>query len=256
MVIKPDFLLVLFTLIGLICLYAGALKKAKVILSIVVLFMLAITVLPMGEWLLSPLENRFPTSPQLPEKVDGIIVLGGAENSTLSAFWKQVELTENSERLYYFMEFMHAYPEATYLFSGGSGDIFPQGYKPADLMRQMFGGLKFDVDTILFESESRNTYENGVNSYKMVKPKPGEKWVLITTAWHMPRSVGIFENLGWDVIPFPVDHATGFAENNFVLTWNFIGNLNELQTGIKEWAGLFAYYLTGKTSALFPPIAS
>ncbi|MCG8635129.1 MAG: YdcF family protein [Desulfobacterales bacterium] len=256
LVVRPDFLLVFFTLAGVFCLFAGAVKRAKLILSAVVLFMVAVTVLPMGQWLLSPLENRFPTNPELPENVDGIIVLAGAENAYRSAVWDQVELWDHSERLYYFMKFMRIYPDAAYLFAGDSGTLYRQEYKAADLARKMFGELGFDADKILFERESKNTYENGVNAYNLVKPEPDEKWILITTAWHMPRAVGVFENLGWDVIPFPVDHGTDITgDDRFFLTWEFTGNMKGLQTGIKEWVGLTAYYLTGRTSVLFPPVS-
>ncbi len=251
MVIKPDFLLVLFLFVGLICLYAGALKKAKLILGLVVIAMLTITVVPIGKWLLSPLENRFPTNPELPEKVDGIIVLAGAEDNYRSALWKQVELGRGVERLYYFMKFMHEYPDAIHVFTGGTGSIVHPEYKSADQARKIFRGLGFDVDKILFERESKNTYENGVNSYKMVKPKPGEKWILITTAWHMPRSVGIFRKLGWPVIPYPVDHWTE-PGSFFEIDLDLAGHLRNFKIGAKEWVGLLSYYISGKTSALFP----
>ena len=147
------------------------------------------------------------------------------------------------------------YPDASHVFTGGTGSLSHQEHKAADLARRMFGELGFDVEKILFERESKNTYENGVNSYNLVEPKHGDNWILITTAWHMPRAVGIFENLGWEVIPFPVDHGTdSIGDDNFIFTLDFIGNMNELQTGIKEWVGLAAYYYTGKTSSLFPPV--
>ena len=103
----------------------------------------------------------------------------------------------------------------------------------------------------MFESESRNTFENAVMTKKMVDPDPSGRWVLITSASHMPRSVGIFYKAGWKVIPYPVDHDTN-SETLFRITWNFSGNLAKLNNAAYEWMGLFAYYMTGKTSHLFP----
>ncbi|HCY86488.1 MAG TPA: YdcF family protein [Desulfobacteraceae bacterium] len=256
LLIRPDTLLLLAVAAGVICLYAGARRRAGAIFTLVFFCMLIITVVPVGNWLLSPLENRFPTNPELPETVDGIIVLAGPENGYKSALWDQAEIGEAAERLFYFLKLMKDYPDARFVFTGGSGSLTGQVYKSADVAKRLFDELGIDTTRITFEPDSRNTYENGFYTRKLVKPEPGENWILITTAWHMARSVGIFENLGWQVIPFPVDHRTKPAESNasgFNLTWDFLDNLDGLQTGIKEWVGLGAYYLTGKTSALFPP---
>ncbi|MCG8618899.1 MAG: YdcF family protein, partial [Desulfobacterales bacterium] len=193
LLIRPDTLLLLAVFAGVICLYAGARRRAGLIFSLVFLGMLTITVVPVGNWLLSPLENRFPTNPELPENVDGIIVLSGSEDGYGSSIWNQAELWDGTERLFYFMKLIRDYPEAKFLFTGGSGSLTDQSYKAADVAKRLFGELGVNVDRILLERDARNTYENGVNSYNLVNPKPGENWVLITTAWQMPRSVGIFE---------------------------------------------------------------
>ncbi len=250
--ISPDLLLVTFTLGGILMLFIGALKKAKFILGFVGLSMLAITLLPMGQWLLSPLEKRFPIKPELPEKIDGIILLGGAENINLSFAWGQVEINHMAERYVAFLNLRRAYPGAVHLFTGGSGNLKNQEIKGAHVAQELFRDIGIDVSKILFESESKNTYENGMFSKGLVQPQPDEAWVLITTARHMPRAFGVFEQLNWPVIPYPVDHYT-YPENKFKLTLNFLQNLEALNIAVKEWLGLFAYYITGKTSAIFPP---
>ncbi len=146
---------------------------------------------------------------------------------------------------------MGQYPDAVHLFTGGTGSLTRQEYKSTDVVRQLFRDLGLDASKIIFESDSRNTYENGKYSRELINPKAGEIWVLITTAWHMPRAVGVFEKQGWSVIPFPVDHYT-LPENGFDLNLNFFGNLGDLKTAVREWVGLAAYYATGKTSAFFP----
>jgi uncharacterized SAM-binding protein YcdF (DUF218 family) len=85
----------------------------------------------------------------------------------------------------------------------------------------------------------------------MVKPKAGEVWLLITTAWHMPRSIGLFCQTGWPMLPYPVDHYT-VPDRGFVLEWDFAKNLNDLDMAAKEWLGLLAYYAAGKTPEILP----
>lgn len=252
LVISPDIVLVILTLGGIVLLFFNAQKKAKIVLGFAGLCMIAIAVFPIGQWLLSPMEKRFPTNPELPDKVDGVIVLAGAEDTYKSAMWNQVELGSAAERIFTFMQLMKRYPDAVHLFTGGTGRLTRQDYKSTDVVRQLFQDLGLDVSKILFEADSRNTYESGKYSRELIKPKAGENWVLITTAFHMPRSVGVFEKQGWSVIPYPVDHYT-LPDNGFDLSLNFLGNLGDLKMAVREWVGLMAYYATGKTSAFFPP---
>ena len=249
LVISPDMLMVFLAAAGLILLYAGAIKKAGILFTCLVLFMGAVTILPLGQWVLSPLENRFPVNPQLPENVTGIIMLGGAENAYKSRLWGQPELKGAAERYLGFTSLAKQYPDAVHLFTGGSGNFARPDDKDAHVAGLVFNVL--GLDSVVFEDMSRNTYENGKFSKALAKPNPGEHWVLVTTSYHMPRAVGVFEKLGWKVIPYPVDHYT-YPGEKLGVTLNFAGNLNLLTTGVREWVGLCAYYITGKTSALFP----
>ncbi len=249
LVISPDMLLVFLAVAGLIALYAGAIKKAGILFTFLVLSMGAITVLPLGQWVLSPLENRFPVNPDLPEDLDGIIMLGGSESAYKSRLWGQPELKDGAERYLGFITLAKQYPDAVHLFTGGSGDFSRPDDKDAHVAGPVFKIL--GLDSVVFEDASRNTYENGGFSKAFAKPESGEHWVLVTTSYHMPRAVGVFEKIGWQVIPYPVDHYT-YPGEEFGLTLNFVGNLSLLTRGVREWVGLCAYYITGKTSALFP----
>jgi uncharacterized SAM-binding protein YcdF (DUF218 family) len=115
----------------------------------------------------------------------------------------------------------------------------------------MFEEQGLDVARVIFERESRNTYENALLSKKLVQPREGETWLLITTAWHMPRSVGIFCKQQWPVIPYPVDHATNRG-SQFSIYFSLAGNLRNLNIAMREWIGLAVYYFTDKTTKLFP----
>lgn len=251
LLVSPDSLLLILIILSLVLLYIGKIKQAKTLLTTISLLLILIALLPVGEWLLYPLESRFQTNPNLPEKVDGIIVLSGAEDAELSHIWKQVELGAAAERDLAFLTLTRQYPNAKLIFTGGSGSLTKQEYKGADVAKSLFKQLGFDTKRIIFERESRNTYENAIYSKNLVKPMKNKNWVLITTSWHMPRSVGIFCKAEWPVIPYPVDHQTN-KDNLFRIDFDLSGNLNTLKTAIKEWLGLFAYYLSGKTTSFLP----
>lgn len=251
LLISPDNLFLILIILSLFLLHTGKLKPAKILLSTCSGLLIIIALFPVGEWLLYPLESRFQTSPTLPDKVDGIILLSGSKNAYLSHVWRQIEIGEAAERDLMFLHLARKYPNSKLLFTGGTGSLINQEFKEADVAIKLFEQQNFNTKRIIFERDSRNTYENAIFSKKIVNPIQNENWILITTSWHMPRSVGIFCETGWPVIPYPVDHRTN-KNNLFRIDFNLVGNLNTLKVAIKEWLGLFAYYLTGKTTSLLP----
>lgn len=251
LVISPDSLLVILTVISFILLWKKSYKRAKQLLGFVVIMMLAISLFPIGEWLLYPLETQYRTNPVLPENIDGIILLGGAEDAYMSYLWQQVELNDAAERNLAFMHFIRKYPDARHVFTGGSGSLDNQEYRQAHVVKKLLQEHGLDISNIIFEEQSRNTYENAKLTYSTIKPAPDENWVLITTAWHMPRAVGVFHKIGWPVIAYPVDHYTQ-PGHLLRLSLRFSGNLNLLRIAMKEWAGLIAYWITGKLLVIIP----
>ena len=119
-----------------------------------------------------------------------------------------------------------------------------QSYKAADAAKKLYQEQGLDLSRLTIERKSRNTWENGLFTKELVVPKAGESWMLITTAWHMPRALGVFCKVGWDVIPYPVDFQTkpGYLLN---INWNFSVHLQGLVTAVKAWIGLVAYKLLG-----------
>ena len=250
-VIAPDSLVLI--LLTITCLLLGGRfhKFAKRMLVILVSGLWLITLFPVSSWLLSPLETRFPTNSPLPASLDGIIVLSGTENTEASHAWRQVELKAYAERALMFMQMARRYPDAKLVFTGGSGSMSTQEYQEADVAKLLFEQQELDVSRILFERNSRNTYENASLSKLLVTPGQGENWLLITSASHMPRAVGVFCQVGWPVIPYPVDHWTtpGKLMNTSL---SFAGELEKLTYAVREWVGLTAYFMTGKTGELVP----
>ncbi len=250
-VIAPDSLLLILVLVSFALLVFGKIRIAKWLLGSTCLLLVTIALLPLGDLLLYPLESRFETNPRLPEKVDGIVVLGGAENPYLSALWDQVELGPAAERDLAFLALARQYPYAKLVFTGGSSSLIRPQYKGADVARRLFAQQGLDLARVSFERESRNTYENALFTKQLVEPGENENWLLVTTAWHMPRSVGVFCKQQWPVIPYPVDHYTS-PGHLISVELSLAGHLRNLKIGIKEWFGLIAYHLTDKTSAVLP----
>jgi uncharacterized SAM-binding protein YcdF (DUF218 family) len=249
--VTPDALLSYLFCAGVLCLVLNKLKAAKILLVTTTVICLVIAVVPVGQLLIYPLENRFATNPELPAKVDGIILLGGTIQAQMSHAWSQSELTSSAEREIAFARIAREYPQAKLLMSGGNGNVLDQDYREADISRSLLAELGMDVSNIVFERDARNTFENAVNSKPLMQPKPGETWLLVTSAYHMPRSVGVFCKQGWPVMPWPVDHQTS-VETLKRLGFSLMGNLYNLRVAIHEWGGLIVYYMTGKTTAVLP----
>jgi uncharacterized SAM-binding protein YcdF (DUF218 family) len=119
-------------------------------------------------------------------------------------------------------------------------------------VRELWLSLGVPAEQMVFEEKSRNTWENAVFTRDLVKPKPGETWLLVTSAWHMPRSVGIFRHVGFPVVPYPVAYRTFGDGREFRGYVSILDRLALLDLGVREWIGLLAYRLAGKTDALFP----
>lgn len=250
---NPGNVLLALLCLGLVALLLGRRRLGQGLVSVVALVGLAVTVLPVGSWLLLPLENRFP-APALPDRIDGIVVLGGSINPALSVARGQPILTDSAERLFAFVELARQHPEARLLFTGGSASLFDEADREADIARTVFRGLGLDVDRILFERDSRNTYENALYSKRLAEPKPGERWVLITSAYHMPRGVGCFRAQDWPVIPYPVDYGT--APQGNPPSFSLLAGLDDVHWALREWIGLAFYYVAGRTDRPFPgPVA-
>ena len=249
--ITPGSLLVILGMFAWLSLVAGWQKISRLFLSLTALFLLLVGTLPLGEWLISPLENRFAANAALPMNPAGVIVLGGAVNPALSDTWGQTEIGGAAERLTAFIYLANLYPDTQLVFTGGSGSLTEQAYKEADYTRFLFEQLDMGDREIIYESESRNTAENALHSMKLLNPQAAEEWILITSAFHMPRAVGVFCQAGWPVTPYPVDHYSDKGELLRV-DYRFSDNLRTLETAIHEWVSLLAYRITRQTDRLLP----
>jgi uncharacterized SAM-binding protein YcdF (DUF218 family) len=216
-----------------------------------ILGLAAIVFTPLGPAMLRPLENRFPPPPADLPAPAGIIVLGGGLEQMKSLARGQAILNDDGMRLIAGLELARRYPAARLIFSGGSGSPIDQAPE-ADEVRKFWLGLGAPAERMSFEARSRNTWENALFTRDLLRPKPGETWLLVTSAWHMPRSVGIFRRLGVEVTPYPVAYRTFGDARDWLLLRPAVERLDELEIAVREWVGLVAYRLTGKTKFLFP----
>lgn len=215
---------------------------------------LAFSVVPLDTWILTRLEARFPPPSPMPERVDGIIVLGGAINPEVSAARGQVSIGGAASRLSSLILLARHYPEARLIYSGGAGNPFDQSLKEADYATDFYRDIGFGTDRIIFERQSRNTRENATLGKEAMAPKPGETWLLITSAWHMPRAVGCFRAAGWPVIAYPTDYLTTGIEKPWWRELHFspARGFNGLSLVLHEGVGLISYRLMGWTNELYP----
>jgi uncharacterized SAM-binding protein YcdF (DUF218 family) len=228
----------------------AALGRKLLVVSAVLLAICGFS--PLGNILLYPLEQRFPPWDAAQGPPDGIIVLGGAVDADLSVAHDGPVTRGAADRMIAAAALAHQYPNARILFSGGSANLIANDAREADFAAEIFASLGIDKSRLTTERRSRNTYENAEFSKAIALPKAGERWLLVTSAFHMPRSIGLFRKAGFAVEPYPVDWRVG-DRTDLVSFTNFAGDgLGRTDTGLREWLGLIAYRLTGKTGELLP----
>lgn len=249
-VASPGNLCILLILAGALRLALTRRRRGLRLVLAGALGLAAIVTTPISSLAIIPLENRFP-QPSLPDRIDGIVVLGGGVNPRISEARGRVSVRDAAERLFSAGELARLYPDARIIMSGGEASIIPTGRNEAAVMRDVLISQGVDSSRIEVESTSRNTYENAAQSQRLAQPKPGETWVLITSSWHMPRAIGCFRTVGWAVLPYPVDYqTTGRVE--LLTSMQLNKELVRLDVALREWAGLAVYAALGRSSALFP----
>jgi uncharacterized SAM-binding protein YcdF (DUF218 family) len=208
---------------------------------------------PVGNLLLYPLESRFPPWDQRQGAPDGIIVLGGSIEPDLSAAHGVAVFGTSVDRIIAAAVLARRYPNARIVFSGGNANLVSSdAAKEADFAMPVFESFGFAKDRLIMERRSRNTYENAEFSKALVSPNSGERWLLVTSAYHMPRSVGVFRKAGFAVEPYPVDWRVG-AKADLATFWIFaVEGLGSVDVGVREWIGLAAYRISGQSSEFFP----
>jgi uncharacterized SAM-binding protein YcdF (DUF218 family) len=252
MMLPTNFLIAL-GLLGVVLLLTrfASLGRKLVTASIVLLAICGF--LPFGNLLLVPLEARFPPWNDTRGPPDGIVVLGGSSDPELSAAHGTTVFKGSVDRIVAAAALAHRYPNARVVFSGGSANLVSDdSAKEADYAVSVFESLGIAKSRLTVERRSRNTQENAEFTKALVSPKAGERWLLVTSAFHMPRSIGVFRKAGFAVEPYPADWRTGGRMDRLGFTTFASEGLDHADTALREWMGLVAYRISGKTDALFP----
>lgn len=248
---QPINLAILLLLAGLLAGFFGSrrLLKSGTFLAALILVLSVWT--SFGAMIMTPLEERYQR-PAAPRHVDGIVVLGGGMEGAINLARGGYELSTAGDRFVETAILARRYPDAKVVVSGGTGELILEGEGDAVSAQRLLIALGVAPERLVLEGESRNTYENAVFTRKLVTPKPGETWLLVTSAFHMPRSKALFDKAGFGTVPWPVDYRTSGREGIGLFRDNPIDSLQTTTMAIKEWIGLFVYWATGKIDRLYP----
>lgn len=211
---------------------------------------------PVGNLVVARLENRFPPANlNAGPELKGIIVLGGSIETHVSTQRGQPALTEAAERLTVVPELARRFPKARIVFTGGIGLLQDQFFddKPeADAVRTLWAELGVPADRVILEDKSRNTAENATFTRDLLKPEPGDHYLLVTSAFHMPRAMGVFRKAGFSVEAYPVDYRTGGPQDAVRFFYSMSDGLRQIDLGVRETIGLYGYYWNGLIDEPFP----
>ncbi len=250
-VLSPMNILMLLVILATVLVFVRKASMAKWLLLPVSLFSVSLLFYPVGDLLIHPLEARFAKPISLPADIDGIIILGGGEDLTQSVNWGTVELGSAGDRYISAAILARRYKAVPVIFSGGSGLLgYQRSGSEAHIAKQLLAAVGIDDSRLVLEAEARNTAENFL-LLKLLLPKTTGTYLLVTSAYHMPRSVGIARQQQINIIPYPVDYRS-----NVPMFWrtgfSVFGQMSLLETAWREWIGLTVYYWTGKTDAWLP----
>ena len=242
LILNP-FNIFIFVNIIIIFLYFITLKRVGIFIFIInFIFLLSITIFPIGNLLIHKIEKEYHLRNIAPNNLDGVLILGGATSYFLYKEFNQVSVNGSAERLIESVKIIKEFKNSIIIFSGGLGH--------AESAKFFYKKMGINTDRIIFEKKSRNTYENIIFSKDIANPKNNEKWLLITSASHMKRAIQIGLKNDWDFIPYAVDFKTR-KKFKFKPSFNFLLNLNSFHHASHEWLGLISYYFMGRTSKIF-----
>jgi uncharacterized SAM-binding protein YcdF (DUF218 family) len=240
---QPLFWLILWWLLALVLLPRfRRLASSMLWCGVLILSLLGFRAVPSA--LLYSLESQFNV-PSLTssEQYVGVIVLGGATDSpSIYKAHGQVPLGDAAERMTVPIALMRKFPNFELIFSGGDGRLVPTGTTEAELAGVFYTEQGVDMKRVTLESQARTTRENAQRVAALLGERCKQPWLLVTSAWHMPRSMSEFQAIGCNVTAYPVDFRTG--EETSWTEYSMAGSLMAWQTALHEYLGMFVYGVT------------
>jgi len=249
----PLHLLAIVLAVGALLLWTRRHRRlGRAIVSATVALLLAFALLPVGAWLMWPLATRFPALAEPPADLAGIVLLtGDVVNAIESEAAGQPVPGDNVDRLVEFLRLARLRPQARLVVTGGIGSLDRSRPPEAPWIAEYMVALGVPRGRILVETEARNTAENARFTKAMVQPAAGERWAVVTSAYHMPRSIGCFRGAGWEVLAAPSIPRVEERE-----LWEpplrLHRDLERIGTAMHEYVGLLAYRLNGYVPEVWP----
>lgn len=251
MVAQPISLVALLLVLALVLLWRGRRRLAATAVILATLLLVLCSFTTFAYVLVAPLENRFVRPPE-PAHIDGIVVLGGAMDTEVNTARHSWELKRSGDRFVETLRLALRHPEARILIAGAGSVLTPGQDTEAEAGARFFRDFGIAPERLVLENESRNTEENAMNSKVVADPKPGETWLLVTSAFHMPRSMGLFRRAEFPVVPWPTDYMAPGSDGIGLKFDEASENLAISNVALREWIGLLGYYLTGRIDDVVP----
>lgn len=248
---QPSSLTVFLIVAGLVLGRLGLRRTGRATAGLGLTLLLVLTLTPLGPWLLTDLEDRFPLPPADAPRPAGIVLIGGFTDARMVSARGVVGLSEGSAAVFEVATLAKRWPEVPIVLSGGSSALVAKSeVSEAELMRRLLLAVGIGPERLVLEEGSRTTWENAVATRDLVKPAPGANWWLVTSAFHMPRAVSAFRAAGWTgIVARPAAYAT---TGRIGLRPPMLWGLMTADMAVKEWLGLVAYRLTGRAADLRP----
>lgn len=241
-IINIDQLFILFLLFGGILLIFNRRRWGKRLITWGCVGFLFFAIIPIGLWSFEALENRFPNENTIPSTAKGMILLGGSFDPWVTPARGVTAYNLAAGNFIRFIQLAKEHPHLQLVYTGNAFET--------ETAKKEFKAFGIDPSTVHFAEPAKDTRENALRAKELLNPNPQDQWVLVASAYHIPRAVGLFRKVGFNVIPYPVDyHTPGNYEPAF-----FIGlklNLDAWQVSSREWLGMLANYLMGRSDRLF-----
>lgn len=244
--LQPSGIAIVLLLAAWLANAAGGRRWTGAFVGLVAVAWLGVVVAPVGAWLAAPLEQRHPPPDELPATVDGIVVLGGSVDWRASIERGQLSLGSSAERMIAGAALARRYPDAVLALTGVSPDALSADFLSVPEPTTLFFGEAFADRRPLVLSAAASTYEEALLSLERLQPRPGETWLLVTSAWHMPRAWATFRTLGWTTVPYPVDPMSVGARWGWPDPPGAAGRLADVDQIVREWGAVLVYRRTGR----------
>jgi uncharacterized SAM-binding protein YcdF (DUF218 family) len=253
MLASPINLLLIGALAGILLCFGPRAQFGRWLALAAILFLFAAATLPLRGLLLAPLENRFPQPPADLQPPYGVVVLGGAIDDLVSAARGQTVFDEGGERITEAVLLAKRFPQARIVYTSGTNSVLGGTSGEAARARDLMAALGVAPDRVTIEDRARNTDENARFTAAIVHPESSQRWLVVTSAFHMPRAMGVFEKAGFRPIAYPVSFYTAGTWGGDVRPiFDPMRNLKTFVLAAHEWIGLAAYWASGRIDRLFP----